>query len=102
MSERGSGLGPFVLGLGLGAILGFLFAPEAGAATRGKLERKLRGLRDLATDKADELGQLLETGDEEEAAAGSARDAVERRFTNAKRRRRGTKEGSQEEDEPVG
>ncbi len=101
MSERGSGLGPFVLGLGLGAILGFLFAPEAGAATRGKLERKLRGLRDLATDKADELGQLLETGDEEEAA-GSARDAVERRFTNAKRRRRGTKEGSQEEDEPVG
>jgi len=101
VSERGSGLGPFVLGLGLGAILGFLFAPEAGAATRGKLERKLRGLRDLATDKADELGQLLETGDEEEEA-GSARAAVERRFTNAKRRRRGTKEGSQEEDEPVG
>jgi gas vesicle protein len=101
VSERGSGIGPFVLGLGLGAILGFLFAPEAGAATRGKLERKLRGLRDLATDKADELGQLLEAGEEEEAE-GSARDAVERRFTKAKRRRRGGKEGSPEEDEPVG
>jgi len=52
MSERGAGFGPFLLGLGLGAVLGFLFAPEPGEASRTKLSRKLRGLRDLAAEKA--------------------------------------------------
>jgi len=64
VSERGSGFGSFLLGLGIGAVLGFLFAPEPGVATRGKLQRKLRGLRDLAAEKAGELGQLLEADDE--------------------------------------
>src|SRR5947208_1432287 len=59
MSERGAGFGPFLLGLGLGAVLGFLFAPEPGEASRTKLSRKLRGLRDLAAEKAGELGELL-------------------------------------------
>src|SRR5438034_7194455 len=39
----------------LGAVLGFLFAPEPGEASRGKLSSKLRGLRDLAAEKAGEL-----------------------------------------------
>src|SRR5438445_437771 len=44
MSERGAGFGPFLLGLGLGAVLGFLFAPEPGEASRTKLSSKLREL----------------------------------------------------------
>ena len=52
MSERGAGFGPFLLGLGLGAVLGFLFAPEPGEASRTKLSRKLRGLRDLEIGRA--------------------------------------------------
>jgi len=99
VSERGAGFGPFLLGLGLGAVLGFLFAPEPGEASRTKLSRKLRGLRDLAAEKAGELGELLDTDDEEDEP--TARVAIERRLTEAKRRRRGAKGAGLEEDEPV-
>ncbi|HXL35172.1 MAG TPA: hypothetical protein VN953_09635 [Gemmatimonadales bacterium] len=99
MSERGAGFGPFLLGLGLGAVLGFLFAPEPGEASRTKLSRKLRGLRDLAAEKA---GELLDTPDDVEEEVPTARVAIERRLTEAKRRRRGAKgAGLEEEDEPV-
>jgi gas vesicle protein len=84
-------------------VVGFLFAPE-GEATRGKLAGKLRSFRDLASEKVDELGQLLEAEEAEEDAedAPSAREAVERRLTEAKRRRRGAKAlpRPEEEDEP--
>ena len=98
MSERGSGFGTFLLGVGVGAVLGFLFAPEPGTASRTKLSRKLRNLRDLATEKAGELGELLDTADEE-GEEPPARVAIERRLTEAKRRRRGGR--AEEEDEPV-
>jgi len=100
VSERGAGFGPFLLGLGLGAVLGFLFAPQPGEASRTKLSRKLRGLRDLAAEKAGELSGLLDTDDEEDEP--TARVAIERRLTEAKRRRRGAKGASlEQEDEPV-
>lgn len=113
MSDRegGSGFGPFLLGLGIGAVLGFLFAPEPGDATRTKLTRKLRGLRDLAAEKAGELGQVLEAGEQDAGDEPPAREALERRLTDAKRRRRGGRasgaalprpgEGDAEEDKPV-
>jgi len=89
-----------LLGLGLGAALGFLFAPEPGGASRTKLSQKLRGLRDLAAEKAGELSGLLDTDDEEDEP--TARVAIERRLTEAKRRRRGAKRASlEQEDEPV-
>ncbi len=99
MSERGAAFGPFLLGLGLGAVLGFLFAPEPGEASRTKLSHKLRGLRDLAAEKAGELGDLLETAEEEEEAP-TARVAIERRLTEAKSRRRAKGARLEEEDEP--
>ncbi|PYO66929.1 MAG: hypothetical protein DMD69_12375 [Gemmatimonadetes bacterium] len=100
MSERGSGFGSFLLGLGIGAVVGFLFAPE-GEVTRGKLAGKLRGLRDLAAEKADELGELLEA-EGEAPGEPPARAALEHRLTEAKRRRRGAKAlPAPEEDEPV-
>jgi gas vesicle protein len=98
MSERGAGFGPFLLGVGVGAVLGFLFAPERGEAARSKLSRKLRGLRDLAAEKA---GELFDAEVEEDEAP-TARVAVERRLIEAKRRRRTAKGPSPaEEDEPV-
>lgn len=104
--ERGAGFGSFLLGLGVGAVLGLLFAPEPGTAARGKLRRQLRGLRDLATEKAGELGQMLEAGEDEEADEGPSRAVLERRLTDAKRRRRGGKQAAPvqaqaEEDDPV-
>ncbi len=89
MSERGSGMGSFLLGLGIGAALGFLFAPEAGGATRGKVTRRLRGLRDLAAEKAGEWGQLLEAAEDQDEDELPARELLERRLGDAKRRRRG-------------
>ena len=102
MSERGAGFGSFLLGLGIGAVVGFLFAPE-GEATRGKLAGRLRGLRDLASEKVDELGQLLETDDDPDSPSPTAREALERRLTEAKRSRRSAKAlpRAAEDDEPV-
>ncbi len=59
MSERDVGIGPFLLGVAVGAALGFLFAPEAGEEFRGEIGRRLKGLRELASEKADELEELV-------------------------------------------
>lgn len=107
MSERG-GFGSFLLGLGIGAMVGFLFAPETGDATRSRLQRKLRDLRDLATEKAGELGEILDAGDADDEPP--AREALQRRLGEAKQRRRAGGSGTrtparlaapEEEDEPV-
>src|SRR5690242_11115236 len=108
----GSAFGPFLLGVSLGAVLGFLFAPEPGGAARGRLSRRLRGLRGLAAEKAGELAQLLDTPEaaEHEAPPATARAALERRLAEAKQRRRGPASrraalprptARDEEDEPV-
>lgn len=107
--ESGSAFGPFLLGLSLGAVLGFLFAPEPGEVARGRLSRRLRSLRDLAAEKAGEIGDLMQRAEdaEEEEAPATARAALERRLGDAKRRRRGRRAGGpalpspDEGDEPV-
>ena len=100
MSEQSTGFGPFLFGVVIGAALGFLFAPEAGAASRTKLARRVR---ELAAEKIDELGELVAADDDEEGAP-TARAALARRLTDAKRRRRVARRGGggvDEEDEPV-
>jgi len=101
VSEQSTGFGPFLFGVVIGAALGFLFAPEAGAASRTKLARRVR---ELAAEKIDELGELAKSGDgdEEDEGAPTARAALARRLTDAKRRRRVARRGGvEEEDEPV-
>ncbi len=41
MSNKKSGVGKFIVGLGLGAGLGLLFAPKKGSETREDLKKKL-------------------------------------------------------------
>jgi gas vesicle protein len=106
VSERGSAFGAFLFGLGIGAALGFLFAPEAGEASRTKLSRQLRDLGDRAVEKVGELAELVEGEDDDAAAAPTPRAALERRLSAAKRRRRGAAvpgraADAEEEDEPV-
>ena len=111
MSERGSGFGAFLLGIAVGAVVGFLFAPEAGDDTRRKLSKRLRNLRDAAEEKVDEVRGLLEAeaegedeeGEEEEEEEVSTRERLERRLEDARRRRRRGKRAAQveEEDEPL-
>ncbi len=90
MSEHESGFGSFVLGVATGVVLGLLFAPEPGEDFRGKLGRRLKTLRDLAGEKAEELGELVS-----DAAVVGGRA---RRLTRGRRRPRAT-EG--EGDDPV-
>jgi gas vesicle protein len=111
VSERGGGaLGPFLLGVAVGAALGALFAPNTGEVTRGRLQKRLRGLRDLAEEKAEEITALVasDEGDEDEESEApadrrSARDELEERLAEARRRRRSAKRASdpEQEDEPV-
>jgi gas vesicle protein len=106
-SREGSAFGPFLLGLSLGAVLGFLFAPEPGEVARGRLGRRLRSLRDLAAEKAGEIEDLIQRADEGDK--DEPRAALERRLGDAKRRRRGRGASgrgaalprSDEGDEPV-
>lgn len=110
MSERegGAGFGAFLLGIAVGAVVGFLFAPEAGDDTRRKLSKRLRNLRDAAEEKVDEVRGLLEAdedGDEEaEEEELSTRERLQRRLDAARRRRRRGEEAPahvEEEDEPL-
>jgi len=64
MSERGAGSDRSCWP-GLGAVLGSCSRPSR-RGVRTKLSRKLRGLRDLAAEKAGKLGELLDTGEDEE------------------------------------
>jgi len=113
MSDRGSGFGSFLLGIAVGAVVGFLFAPEAGDDTRRKLSKRLRNLRDVAEEKVDEVRGLLESdGDEDEDSDEgedeevSTRERLRRRLDAARRRRRRGDEAPpaaqvEEEDEPL-
>jgi len=61
MSENaGSRLSYFLVGLGVGAFLGILFAPRSGEETRDYLTQKAEEGRDYAQKKARELRERAE------------------------------------------
>jgi len=120
MSERegGAGVGPFLLGMAIGAALGYLFAPAPGVESRRRLAGRLRDLKELAGEEVDELRGLVGGGDvddedpqdeAESAEEPTAREVLERRLAAARGRRRdrrakgtaGGKAAAAEEDEPV-
>ena len=113
MSERGSGVGPFLLGVVIGALAGVLFAPARGEVTRRRIGRKVGDLKDIAEEKYDALtagaaGEDENEDDEGEAAEEpSTREELERRLREARRRRRVERAARsrraplEEDDEPV-
>ena len=113
MSERSGGFGAFLLGIVLGAVAGFVFAPtEGGESTRRKVTKGLRNLKELAEDKVDEVRGLLKEAEEEadESEEGEdepelgTREQLRRRLEAARRRRaraRPPAPASEEEDEPL-
>ena len=48
MSKKGSGIGKFIVGAGVGAALGMLFAPKKGSELRKDLKKKMDELIDKA------------------------------------------------------
>ena len=115
----GNALPWFLFGVGLGAALGLLFAPQSGAETRRSLGKKVRKLRHLAEDriedametagkKARELRDTLSEGaeddDDEEFTPrpSRAREELERRLAAARSRRRAPAPAAVEDDEEPG
>lgn len=112
----GNALPWFLFGLGLGAALGLLFAPQSGSETRRAIGKKVRKLRHLAEDrledametagkKARELRDTLAEGaeddDDEEFVPrpSRAREELERRLAAARSRRRGAPAPAAVEDD---
>lgn len=52
MADEGGGFGWFLAGLGLGALLGVLYAPKSGRETREDLLRSADEGRDFVIDRA--------------------------------------------------
>ncbi|HTK56829.1 MAG TPA: YtxH domain-containing protein [Gemmatimonadales bacterium] len=110
-APSGSALPWFLFGLGLGAAMGLLFAPQSGAETRRAIGKKVRKLKHLAEDKLEDvmdtggkkvrklrenLSEVAEAfhdedeGEEElEPRPSRAREELERRLAAARARRRG-------------
>ena len=63
-----SGLGWFLAGLGIGALVGVLYAPKSGKETRDELASSARDAREKAMgyvdQSKDQLGQYVERGKE--------------------------------------
>ncbi|MGB7211692.1 MAG: YtxH domain-containing protein [Gemmatimonadales bacterium] len=102
-AEASATLPWFLLGLGLGAGLALLFAPQSGEDTRAAVRRRVRALRDVAEEQFEEAREAMSDGldraahavtgdaedDEDHQASGStAREALQRRLRAARARRR--------------
>jgi gas vesicle protein len=91
----GSKVSYFMVGLGIGALIGILFAPKSGEETREYLSKKADEGRDYAQKKARELREraedLLERGKDVAtrqkesitAAVEAGRDAYQREKAKA-------------------
>ena len=132
VERRGSPVVPFLCGLAVGAAVALLFAPMSGEELRADLRARSRKLKDLASQKLDELGDLAEGGYEKARAkveegldsakrsvqegrqvardvadagrdmAQTARDELERRLSDAREARRAARQGALSKDEDAG
>lgn len=130
VERQGSVVMPFLVGLGVGAVLGLLFAPMSGAELRGEIADRGRRFKDLAAEKGQELQDIVtdsyerararveeglegakskvregkqlarDVSDAGKAAAHTAREELERRLADAREARRGGARHSGDE-EPV-
>ena len=76
----GSKISFFLVGLGIGAVVGILFAPKSGEETREFLSKKAEEGRDYAQRKAEETREFLSKKADEgrEYAQRTAKDLRER------------------------
>ena len=85
------GVGPFLLGIALGAGVALLFAPQSGEETRRGIARSARRAQDAAQDfvedvsgtVADKFKEVRNTVEERIEATFEAVDERKRRVTNA-------------------
>lgn len=79
-----SAVGPFLVGLALGAALGALFAPESGSKIRARVGKRAGQLREDLGDIVDEIRTVMAT----EEADASPREHLRGRLDAARAARR--------------
>jgi gas vesicle protein len=70
-----AGIGPFLVGLALGAGVALLFAPRSGRATRREIKRRARRVRDAAEQTVSEVRENVV--DSFERARQNVEDQIE-------------------------
>jgi gas vesicle protein len=91
VEKREAGIGPFLIGLALGAGAALLFAPQTGEETRRGIARRARRAQEAAQDLvedvsgtvADKFNEVRETVGERIDATLDAVDDKKRRVSNA-------------------
>ena len=91
VEKREAGIGPFLIGLALGAGAALLFAPQTGEETRRGIARRARRAQEAAQDLvedvsgtvADKFKEVRETVGERIDATLEAVDDKKRRVSNA-------------------
>jgi gas vesicle protein len=89
--DAGAGLGPFIIGLALGAGVALLLAPQSGEETRRVVARRARRAQKVAQDfvedvsgtVADKFNQVRASVEERIDATFEAVDAKKRQVSNA-------------------
>lgn len=79
-----SAVGPFLVGLAIGAALGALFAPESGSKLRARLGKRTGRLREDLGEIVDELRTVMAAEREET----TPREALRERLAAARAARR--------------
>ena len=59
MAEQNSGIGYFIVGMGIGVAVGMLMAPRSGEETRQLLREKADESKDYLRTKADESKEFV-------------------------------------------
>jgi gas vesicle protein len=82
-SNNGQGVAWFLAGLGVGALIGVLYAPKSGAETREDLAQGAREgteyLRARSRQAAEQVGQIVDKGKEQVGQyVGRGREVVDR------------------------
>jgi gas vesicle protein len=60
IQERSSDVGSFLMGLAVGAGIALLFAPRSGEEVRGEIKRRVKTVRDKASDSFSEARERVE------------------------------------------
>ena len=79
--DRNSNIGWFIAGLGLGALVGVLYAPKSGRETREALMTGLDDGREYLTNRGREAGSQVRTWvDKGKETVGRQRDQISSAF----------------------
>lgn len=74
-NREGSSIGPFIIGLALGAGIALLLAPQSGDETRREIAERARRAKDAARDTIGDLGDVI--GEKLEQAREKVDDGIE-------------------------